>query len=271
MSFWTFSVVILFMGISLAHGASRFEEQDLWKQGKQDLSDGKAKSARESFAALLKKYPKEPDLHLILAMTLLKVGDAGQAEVHIRRALQLAPDHVEARTLLGWLSLEVHKNYTAAIEAYRKVVQLRPQSPEAQNNLAVALKKNGDLDQALEGFNRALDLREGYAEAWSNRGWVHFEQEKWREARTDFEQALALNPQDQGALYGMSRVLKQTRDYAGSQQALRKLISRSPNFVYWLQLAQLQMVRYYWVLLLIAGAFLVHSRYRKMREKNYGS
>ncbi len=270
MGFWSFSIAILFMGLSLAHGASRFEEDSLWKQGKRDLSEGEAKSARESLETLLKKYPAQPDLHLVLAVTSLKLGDAGQAEVHIRRALQLAPDHVEARTLLGWLSLEVHKDFPAAIEAYRKVVQLRPQSPEAQNNLAVALKKNGDLDRALEGFNRALELREGYAQAWSNRGWVHFEQEKWRAARRDFEQALALNPQDQGALYGMSRVLKQTRDYAGSQQALRKLISRSPNFVYWLEMAQLQLVRYYWVLLLIAGAFLVHSKYRKMRAKNYG-
>ncbi|NIO11699.1 MAG: tetratricopeptide repeat protein, partial [Deltaproteobacteria bacterium] len=141
----------------------------------------------------------------------------------------------------------------------------------AHNNLAVALKRNGDLEKALDVFNRAVGLREGYAEAWSNRGWVHFEQEKWREARADFEKALSLNPQDQGALYGMSRVLKQQRDYVGAQQALRKLISRSPNFVYWLQLAQLQLVRYYWVLILIALAFLVHSKYRKMRLKSYGS
>ena len=69
----------------------------------------------------------------------------------------------------------------------------------------------------------------------------------------------------------MSRVLKQVRDYSGAQEALKKLISRSPNFVYWLEMAQLQLVRYYWVLLLIAGGFLVHSRYRKMRAKNDGS
>ena len=69
----------------------------------------------------------------------------------------------------------------------------------------------------------------------------------------------------------MSRVLKQMRDYVGAQKSLRKLISRSPNFVYWLEMAQLQLVRYYWVLLLIALGFLVHSWYRKMRVKNYGS
>ncbi|NIO11698.1 MAG: tetratricopeptide repeat protein, partial [Deltaproteobacteria bacterium] len=80
------------------------------------------------------KYPKEPDLHLLLAMTSLKLGDASQAEVYIRRSLQLAPDHVEASTLLGWLNMEVHKNYPAAIEAYSKVVRLVPGSPEAHNN-----------------------------------------------------------------------------------------------------------------------------------------
>ncbi len=139
MRFWSFPIVILLIGVSLAHGASRFEEEDLWRQGKKDLAEGKAKAARAALEGLLKEYPKEPDLHLILAMTSLKVGDARQAEVHIRRALQLAPGHVEARTLLGWLNLEVHKDNPAAIEAYSRVIQLRPDSPEAQNNLAVAL------------------------------------------------------------------------------------------------------------------------------------
>ena len=271
MRFWSFPIVLLLMGVSLAHGASRFEQENLWRQGKRNLAEGKVKEARETLEGLLKKYPKEPDLQLVLAMTSLKLGDARQAEVHIRRVLKLAPDHAEAWTLLGWLNLEVLKDFPTAIKAYTKVVQLRPDSPEANNNLAVALKKNGDLDKALEGFNRALNLREDYAEAWSNRGWVYLEQEKWREARHDFNQALRLNQQDQGALYGMSRVLKQSRDYAGAQAALRKLISQSPNFVYWLELAQLQLIRYYWVLLLVAVGFVVYSKYKRMRVKSYGS
>ncbi|MBI1993178.1 MAG: tetratricopeptide repeat protein [Deltaproteobacteria bacterium] len=87
----------------------------------------------------------------------------------------------------------------------------------------------------MVNFNRALELRAGYGEARSNRGWVYVEQKRWREAREDFEQALKSDPQDEGALYGLSQVLKEARDYAGAAQALRSLMARSPNFV-WLRL-----------------------------------
>jgi hypothetical protein len=47
-------------------------------------------------------------------------------------------------------------------------------------------------------------------------------------------------------------------------------MARSPNFVYWLEWGQLQLVRYYWVLLLIAGAFFLQSQYKKVRRRSHG-
>ena len=41
-------------------------------------------------------------------------------------------------------------------------------------------------------------------------------------------------------------------EYAGAQRALSELISRSPNFVYWLEWGRIVMIRYWWVLLLVA-------------------
>ncbi|MBI4490713.1 MAG: tetratricopeptide repeat protein [Deltaproteobacteria bacterium] len=254
-----------------AQAGSPLLEESQWEQGKRHLAEGKAGEAKAAFEDLLKKYPQEPDLRLFLGIVSLSLRDAQAAEVHIRRVLGLAPDHVEARTLLGWLQMEVHREYASAIEEYARVVQLRPDFPEAHNNLGVAFKKKGDLEKAIGSFNRALELRGDYSEAWSNRGWVYAEQKKWSEARSDFERALEFKPDDEGALYGLSRVLKEARDYAGAQKALRSLIVRSPNFVYWLEWGQVQLLRYYWVLLLIVTAFLLRSQYKKVRGKFYGS
>ena len=264
---------VLALGLSLAYGegGSLLREEGQWEQGKRYLSEGKAREAKGVFEDLLEKYPKEPDLHLFLGIASLRLHDVQAAETHIRRVLSLAPDHVEARTLLGWIHLEVRGDYASAIEEYTRVVQLKPDSPEAHNNLGVAFKKKEDLERAIESFNRALELRGDYSEAWSNRGWVYAQQKKWREARSDFERALELNPDDTGALYGLSQVLRETRDYAGAQKALRSLIAQSPNFVYWLEWGQLQLVRYYWVLLLVAGAFFVRARYKKVRKESHGS
>lgn len=263
---------LLGITISLAYGqtGSMLPKERQWEQGKKYLAEGKAKEARGAFENLLKRFPKEPDLYLLLGVSSLRLRDVQAAEVYIRQALALAPDHAEARTLRGWIALEVRRDYASAVEEYGRVVQLRPDFPEAYNNLAVALKKNGDLEMAVANFNRALELRGDYSEALSNRGWLYIEQKKWREARGDFEQALKINPHDAGALYGLSQVLKEARDYAGAQKALRSLMARSPNFVYWLEWGQLELVRYYWVLLLIAGAFFLQSQYKKVRRRSHG-
>lgn len=263
---------LLGIAISLAYGqtGSMLPKERQWEQGKKYLAEGKAKEAKGAFEDLLKRFPKEPDLYLLLGVSSLRLRDVQAAEVYIRQALALAPDHAEARTLLGWIALEVRRDYASAVEEYGRVVQLRPDFPEAYNNLAVALKKNGALEMAVANFNRALELRGDYSEALSNRGWLYIEQKKWREARSDFEQALKINPHDAGALYGLSQVLKEARDYAGAQKALRSLMARSPNFVYWLEWGQLELVRYYWVLLLIAGAFFLQSQYKKVRRRSHG-
>jgi tetratricopeptide (TPR) repeat protein len=56
--------------------------------------------------------------------------------------------------------------------------------PEYHNNRGVACHARGDLDGALAEFDRALELRPDYAEAYHNRGVI-------RQARGDLEGALA--------------------------------------------------------------------------------
>lgn len=258
----------LCLAVSSLYGEEAVRQRDEgWERARRYLADGEAGGAKKLGAELLKSYPKDPDIHVLMGIASLRLREVQAAEVYLRKAIQLDPRHVEARMLLGWMRLEIQRDYAAAAEEYRHVIALMPDSPEAHNNLGVALKKKGDLEGALSAFSRALALRQDYGEAWSNRGWVFAEQRRWREARGDFEQGLKLNPRDEGALYGLSRALREARDYAGAEQALRRLVAASPNFVYWLEWGQLELVRFYWLFLVVAGAVFVHSRYRKNRVR----
>jgi len=250
--------------------ASSLPEGSRREQGKQYLAAGKAHEARALFADLAQQEPKDAELFVLLAIASLKLREVRAAELYLRQALAAAPNHAEARTLLGWIELEVRRDYDGAVAEYAKVVELRPEAAEAYNNLGVALRKKGELEKAVTSFDRALALRVDYREAKSNRGWVYVEQRRWPEARRDFEEVLKLDPEDEGALYGLSRVLKEARDYAGADQALRSLVARAPNFVYWLEWGQLQLVRYYWVPLLIAVALFAQGQYRKRRGEAHG-
>ena len=261
-------------GITLSFADSRNSDllkEERWNQARKLLVEGKAVEARAGFEELLTKYPNEADLHVLLAISLLRLRDPDAAEGAIRKAIVVDPKHAEARTLLGWMESEIRGNFEAATREYTKVIELRPDSAEAYNNLGTALKRKGELSKALDSFNQALERRADYSAALSNRGWVFAEQHRWSEARRDFEQALKVSPGDEGALYGLAQVLREGRDYAGAQAALGRLIAQSPNFVYWLEWSRVGLIRYYWVFLLITLAFFLKARFKKARNETHGS
>jgi tetratricopeptide (TPR) repeat protein len=242
-------------------------KQKQWEAAQKYLGEGKIGEAKAAFETLLVEYPNEPDLHLFLGITLLRSRDPESAEASIKKAIALDPGHAEARTLLGWIDSEIRGDFDAAIREYQRVVELRPDVPEAYNNLGVAQKRKGALEQAADSFNQALRRRPDYSAALSNRGWVLAAQNQWDDARRDFESALKIDPRDDGALYGLSHALREGRDYAGAQKVLGQLISRSPNFVYWLEWGRIGLIRYYWVLLLITMTFFLKGRFKKARSE----
>src|SRR5437870_6552444 len=265
------AVLAVLVGIGFSFAAdsnSPLSKEKRWEEGRKSLANGNPVEARAAFQELLKKYPQEADLHLFLGITLLRLREPQAAEAAVKDALTINPNHAEARTLLGWIDSEIHGDFDSAIEEYTKVLELRPDLAEAYNNLGVAQKRKGELDKAAVSFNQALHRRPDYSAALSNRGWTFAEENKWAEARRDFEQALKVNPGDDGALYGLSQSLREERDYAGAQKTLSQLISRSPNFVYWLEWGRIGLIRYWWVWLLTAIAFFLKGRFQKVRSEN---
>jgi tetratricopeptide (TPR) repeat protein len=253
-----------------ADSTSPLVKEKQWEQARTYLAEGKAAEAKAALEPLLAKYPEEPDLYYALALISLRLRDPGAAEKLIKQALTLNPEHVQARTLLGWIELEIHGNTDAAIKEYSKVVELRPNSPDAYLNLGAAYKKKGELGNALSAYDQALQRRPDYLVALSNRGWVFVAQQKWDEARKDFEQALKINPADEGALQGLAEVLEKTRDYAGAQTVLSRLIASSSNFVYWLEWGRIGLIRYWWVWLLTALALFFKGRFYKAGSASNG-
>ena len=227
-----------------------------WEQARKDLAQGKAAEAKAEFESLLNRYPNEADLQLFLGMALLRLRDPRAAEAAV--------------TFLAWIELEVRGDVDAAISEYQKIIELHPELPDAYSNLAVAQKRKGELDRAVANLNRALERKPDFASALTTRGGILAEQDKWAEARRDFEAALKLDPRDDGALYGLAQARRESRDYAGAQSALSQLISRSPNFVYWLEWGRIGLIRYWWALLSAAIALALRGRFKKARLEPNG-
>jgi cytochrome c-type biogenesis protein CcmH/NrfG len=57
------------------------------------------------------------------------------------------------------------KDWTAAVEAQRAAVTMRPAFPEAWNELGFALRNQGRYPESLDAYGEALRLRPNYPEA----------------------------------------------------------------------------------------------------------
>jgi tetratricopeptide (TPR) repeat protein len=90
-------------------------------------------------------------------LDLLKKGQAQPAIAPLRKAVNLDPEHFQARLQLGDALLAEGK-HTAAAEVYREAVALRPDVPDARVALADAQIKSGDVHAA------EATLREGLAQ-----------------------------------------------------------------------------------------------------------
>lgn len=81
------------------------------------------------------------------------------------------------------------------VALWRDTVQKSPGKLRPHNNLGNALKRQGDYEQAIVQFNRALEINPAYAKAHNNLGTALAAQNKTEEAIKHFGIALYLNPE----------------------------------------------------------------------------
>jgi hypothetical protein len=84
-----------------------------------------------------------------------------------RHALHLKPDFPEARNNLG-NALREQRQLDDAIACYRVAIGLRPDYPEAHNNLGTALMEQGRLDEAAASYRNAILYKPDYPDPHAN-------------------------------------------------------------------------------------------------------
>lgn len=99
-----------------------------------------------------------PEGPYMLGVVFEHLGERGAAVLHYRRAAGRDPRHVASRARLGRLALEL-RNYDEAIEAFERLVQLDPNSFESWLNLGIARLGKSQIPEAKEALERAQAMR----------------------------------------------------------------------------------------------------------------
>jgi tetratricopeptide (TPR) repeat protein len=122
-----------------------------------------------------------------------------EVEPLLLKSLQVDPNNVRARFELASLYLG-RKDFSKAIESYRKVIQTDPQFHRAAFNLAYAYAAKKDYARAEQMYRRVIELSPPYAdEALFNLAIVQAKQGKTAQSISSLEKALAMNPNNKDA------------------------------------------------------------------------
>ncbi len=146
----------------------------------------------------------------------------------IGRAIALNPNSPEAYNNLG-LALNGNGRVGDAIDAYQSALALRPNYANAFYNLGDALRSTGNLDGAIAAYRQAIGLRPDFAEAHSNLGNALADKGQLDEAISSYRQAISIRPDFAQALNNLGNCLKDREQFADAIAAFTKAIDLNPS------------------------------------------
>ena len=124
------------------------------------------------------------------------------------------------------------KDYAKATQLYTNYTDSNPENPWGYYMLGLSAWKSGEPEQAVEAFDRALQLDPTHRKSLFNSGRVLLETGKPKLAIDRIEKALALEPMSNEGLRLLGRAKYQMGDVDGSIEAYRRAIALDDHDVW---------------------------------------
>lgn len=116
-----------------------------------------------------------------------------------------------------------------ALASYRKVVQLNPNDADSHFNFALALKKAGRSQDAIDQLNTLLKVRSNYAPALSLLGDLYLSQHQWKDAAAILEQYAKIAPNQYNAWFNLGVAYDHAADFDNALRAYTKAEEIDPK------------------------------------------
>jgi TolB-like protein/Tfp pilus assembly protein PilF len=149
-----------------------------------------------------------------------------------RKALELDPELPEAHILLANMQQKEWQWADAEVE-YRRALELSPNNAEAYEGLAQWFLCQGRMEEALAWAERGREL-DPLAVSGDEIGWILFHARRYDEAIRELRSALAVRPNDGGALWSLGVALIGNNQPKDAIPVLEKVVSisnRSPGAI----------------------------------------
>lgn len=155
-----------------------------------------------TYLAAVKRDPNRADACMRLAIHLDKQAKFEDAKVWYDKALTLAPNDADIQANRGY-SYYLQHEWELAEKHLRSAIQLKPDHRQARNNLGLLLARRGQVDEALESFRQSGCST---AEARANVAFALAIENQFAESVNQYKLALAADSKCTAARKGLEKL-----------------------------------------------------------------
>ncbi len=158
-----------------------------------------------------------------------EAGDTALAVSSLYTAVETDPDYYEAYVQLGILHAAHHN--VLAIDFYNSALSIRPQSTEALYNKGVFCQEHEMIDMALQCYDQIILINPNHPNAHYNKGFVKLEYlQDYAEAIKDFTKAIEVAPNFYQAYYNRGYCYELMDDKRNALSDYNSSLNLNPDF-----------------------------------------
>ncbi|MGH7600771.1 MAG: tetratricopeptide repeat protein, partial [bacterium] len=147
-------------------------------------------------------------------------GDAANAVVTFRKALEIKPD--DATTLLNLGMIYSNSgDWENALACYQQAANLTPDNAMILVNWGIALRRQGNAHAAVGTYHKAIDINPHQALAHFNLGNLYYESGDFAQAIPAYEKAVELDPGLATAHFFLARAYIKTKELQPAVRAIK--------------------------------------------------
>ena len=209
-------------------------------QGEKASPDTKPSPIEKGGESLIKQLPEEekekPIKKVVAKKSLPPLPPATQKEESPSKSIGVEQEGEKDRTLtsdvLNHFNSGVHfynqREFSKAIQAYQKVIELDPTYVEAYNNLGITYQMVGDVDRASGAYQKATEMNPRYEKGYNNLGILLLLKGRYDEALEAFQKALAINSSNIESHINLGILFKKKGQWEKAVESYQRALAIDP-------------------------------------------
>jgi tetratricopeptide (TPR) repeat protein len=182
------------------------------------LRSGQPVLAVDAAKALIAMEPENPEFEYLFGTASLQGGDLDAARNALEEFLQKRPRDSRGCLALGMTFAAQRDKIEDARRQLRHCVEIDPSGFEAQYQLGLSYKSQGDNKQAILMLEEVVKKAPNYSSALRDLGALHLENGDDAKARDLLERAVSLSPQDADIHFQLIRLYNRIGESALAKQ-----------------------------------------------------